>query len=335
MLKQLCLLALLSLTPLAWAAPTPVSALELQVVEEVNLLRTHPERYRARLEKLRGSYHDLVFSRPGEAVPMITKEGWPAVEEAIRYLAEQKPVGSVTLSAGLCLAASDHVLDQGRTSQTGHAGTDGSSPSDRMTRYGSLAGGGENIAYGQVTASGIVEGLVVDDGVPNRGHRTNLFNPAWTLIGIASGSHQGYRTMCVMDLAAGYSENQPAQAKRPLSVSSPQQPNRALPKRPVTGNAFQQARAVADQNYQAAANADRESWSSTFSRSKRGALATLWATARPRSAGATYQFSSAPAVASQRIQLLYLRRAGPAPAEKSFITVILENGQWVVEEVSY
>ena len=50
-------------------------------------------------------------------------------------------------------ASRDHVLDTGPDGVTGHTGTDGSSPSDRVGKYVTVEGmSGENIAYGDETA---------------------------------------------------------------------------------------------------------------------------------------------------------------------------------------
>lgn len=51
----------------------------------------------------------------------------------------------------------DHVLDSGPTGVTGHTGTDGSSFSDRCSKYVELQGmSGENIAYGKKSAKEVV-----------------------------------------------------------------------------------------------------------------------------------------------------------------------------------
>jgi uncharacterized protein YkwD len=51
-----------------------------------------------------------------------------------------------------------------------------------------------------------VQGLLIDDGVADRGHRRNLLDPAVRVAGIACGRHAAYGTMCVIDLAGGYAE---------------------------------------------------------------------------------------------------------------------------------
>jgi uncharacterized protein YkwD len=57
---------------------------------------------------------------------------------------------------------------------------------------------GENIAFGSYKLNAgkrNVLALLVDDGVPSRGHRTNLFSPNFNIIGSATGPHNGYESM--------------------------------------------------------------------------------------------------------------------------------------------
>ena len=113
----------------------------------------------------------------------------------------------VAYSEGLHAAAWDHVVDQGPTGQTGHVGANGSTFRERIERrgrQGSLIG--EVINYGDETPRMTVIQLVIDDGVADRGHRRNLFNPDFKVAGAAIGPHRGYGTMVVVDLADQFSE---------------------------------------------------------------------------------------------------------------------------------
>jgi uncharacterized protein YkwD len=79
-----------------------------------------------------------------------------------------------------------------------------------MNRYGTwLDNVAENIAYGGYSTRGVVIQLIVDDGVPGREHRVNMFNSDYRYVGVGCGPHARLHDMCVMDFAARYSE-QPA-----------------------------------------------------------------------------------------------------------------------------
>ncbi|OUD14344.1 hypothetical protein TPSD3_08485 [Thioflexithrix psekupsensis] len=145
----------------------------------------------------------LTINLPGIEI----KEGLAAVDEAIEFLQRQSPLPPLIYSIGLTRAAQDHVADQGAQGFVGHMGNDGSQISDRINRYGTWRkSSGENIAYGYFTAESNLIGLIIDDGVPDRGHRINIFNPHFNYIGVACGYHSYYRMMCVMDYAGEYYE---------------------------------------------------------------------------------------------------------------------------------
>ena len=83
----------------------------------------------------------------------------------------------------------------------------------RIERHGNwTVGYGENIAYGdyrRAAAADIVRQLIVDDGVPDRGHRLNIFSADYALAGMACGRHPRHHTVCVIDFAGGSAAEAP------------------------------------------------------------------------------------------------------------------------------
>ena len=90
-------------------------------------------------------------------------------------------------------ASRDHVMDTGPSGVTSHDGTDGSTPKQRCERYVKVEGmSGENIDYGEKDAINVIIALMIDDGVPSRGHRTNIFNKGFKKMSCFTGDHKQY-----------------------------------------------------------------------------------------------------------------------------------------------
>ncbi len=190
----------------AGGAPAQMSAFEADVIIEMNLARTDPAGYAAHLESMLRHFDGRVLRLPG-AIALQTSEGAGAVREAIRALRNAAPMEPLTPSEGLGRAARDHATDQGPRAGMGHRGSDGSSMADRVSRYGEWGGSiAENIAYGSDTPRAVVIDLLVDDGVPSRGHRHNILNRDSRFAGVGCAPHGEYRIMCVIDFAGTYRE---------------------------------------------------------------------------------------------------------------------------------
>jgi uncharacterized protein YkwD len=180
--------------------------IEREVLAELNAVRANPSAYAANLSALLPLYNGNLIKKPGMTVSIRTNEGAAAVREAIAALQRQSPLPSLTLSSGMSAAAADLANDQRRTGAMGHTGGDGSSPGSRLGAHGTWQMSySENVDYGPfLTGRDVVIDLLVDDGVPDRGHRRNIFDGNAHVVGIACGPHPRFRSMCVMDQAYGY-----------------------------------------------------------------------------------------------------------------------------------
>ena len=172
------------------------------MIAELNYARQRSlEAYADLIQQWARYFKDRLLMFPGVA-PGLQRKARPAVWEAVRVLRATKPMAALTEFPSLDQAADDHVRDQGPHGGIGHAGSDGSSPWDRIQRHTKgLTGFGEAINYGTLDARTTVIELLVDDGVPSRGHRQILLDPAYRYVGVGIGPHAKYREMWVFDFA--------------------------------------------------------------------------------------------------------------------------------------
>lgn len=201
------------------AADSPLAAqdstVDREIVAEMNRARTDPAAYARLLEEMLPRFRGTSYDRP-DRVTIETAEGPHAVREAITTLRRTRPLPPLDFSPGLARAARDHAEDQGRNGGMGHAGADGSRMAERISRYGTWGGSAaENIAYGSETPRDVVIDLLVDDGVPGRGHRENILDPASRFAGAGCARHPEYRIVCVIDFAGDYREAAGSAAREP------------------------------------------------------------------------------------------------------------------------
>jgi len=183
-----------------------MAVLEQDLLDEINLARTDPGSYMSYLKDLKRRYAGKRIHLEGNYV-IHTKEGVRAVDEAYQDLRDTNPMPPLKWSNGMSLGAMDHVAEQGLTGATGHQSDDGHQPWDRINRYGTGRGViAENIAYGKLSARMMVLGFIIDDGIPDRGHRKNIYNPEFRYAGVACGDHGKFGIMCVIDFAGHYVE---------------------------------------------------------------------------------------------------------------------------------
>ena len=186
------------------AALSSRADLSRAVIQQMNRVRTDPQRYADFLETCRRYYKDRLLEVPGQ--PSIhTQEGVAALDEAIRVLRRTSPVAPLDESLALKASAGSFAGEQAQTGGFGHVGRDGSTPFSRMARYGAwLDQAAENVEYGSRSAERIVADLIVDDGNSARGHRRNILNEDFHVAGAGFGRHPRFGTVCVIDFATKF-----------------------------------------------------------------------------------------------------------------------------------
>lgn len=190
-------LALMLMLGAAVASAT-ASRFESGVLAELNRFRSDPAAYANVLRAYRPRFEGkrLVAEEGGE-IDILTNEGVAAVDEAIRDLRGERPLARLAWSETLARAAADHVAAQSRSGAVGHY-TRGRGPGERLKARGGGPYVNEVITYGHHSPDGVIQQLLIDDGVPDRGHRLSLLRPTHRFAGIACGAHPVHRTMCVM-----------------------------------------------------------------------------------------------------------------------------------------
>ena len=207
MLRALILCPWMLLTAMAQTGPALSTTEERQVVLEMSKVRLQPREYAHWLRTQTKYFAGRLWNLP-ERVPIKTQEGAAALEELIAVLEHSPSLGPLRWSEGLSLAARQWVLEQGPTGRIGHTGPGGSTLQSRALQQGlhqSLLG--EVINYGRETPRWTVVQLLIDDGVPSRGHRNAILNPDFHVAGAAIGPHAAYEEMTVVDLADAFVGN--------------------------------------------------------------------------------------------------------------------------------
>jgi hypothetical protein len=165
------------------------------LLDELNFARTRPADYATVLLEEAGS------SRSAHSSFMY--EDPRALDEAVDFLLRQAPLPALRSNSRLGAAALAYAERQGRQGGFGHGGP-GASLSERMQSHGVWASlMAEDISYGYTRPRDVVRQLIVDSGVPGRGHRNNIFGRSFQAVGIGCGPHRLYGAMCVVDFAGG------------------------------------------------------------------------------------------------------------------------------------
>ena len=149
------------------------TALEPEILSEINRVRTNPQGYAQWLEEQQQYYDGIWLSLPGEK-PVRTNKGRKALEEAIAILKTKQPLPPLSISEQTAATATSKLEDFATANNI------------------------QYISYGRVTAEGIVMGLVVDDLFPDRRRRNNLLNPDVENTGVVCKPDPRYARVCAI-----------------------------------------------------------------------------------------------------------------------------------------
>lgn len=169
-----------------------------------NKVRSNPKSFIGHLEKCLGRFKGLVLYSEDKKSFIETKEGPSAYVEAIEYLRNRRGMKEFMWSDQLEAAGKEFVEDIGPKGLVSSLGSDGSLPTDRISKYGTIdESWGESNIYGGLDSKEVIERLLVCDGQPTRGFRTNMFNDQLLYCGIATGLHATHDNMIQIEYVKG------------------------------------------------------------------------------------------------------------------------------------
>jgi len=163
---------------------------EKEVITWLNYIRAYPQEFS---EKVLSPYVENKELKKSKYINSLYKD-----------LSKTQGMELLIPSNGLTKAAKYHASDMGKKGNAGHTSTNGWGMQERIEKFVRWEVTiGENCAYGLYSPLDIVMGLLIDEGVPDLGHRKNILNPDYKVVGVAIRPHKTYGTNCVQDFAGG------------------------------------------------------------------------------------------------------------------------------------
>jgi len=169
--------------------------LAIDVLNELNEVRTDPQRYAAELR-----------SRP-----RLRGIGSSDFNEALTFLDAQRPLPPLSYSPPLSDIALFHARDIGTQGLTSHTGSRGATMGGRFRARGLTPNmTAEELSFGQRSGADVILSLIVDAGVPGKPHRADLFNPVFIFVGAGCAPHKGMGQVCVINLSNDFMRPPPS-----------------------------------------------------------------------------------------------------------------------------
>ena len=130
------------------------------------------------------------------------------MNEAIEFLKSMTPIQPLRWCEEIATASKDHAKDIGPKGLIQHDSTDGKGVKERLRKYGNVISCyGENLSFHCDDAKEVIMQLIIDDGVQNRGHRENIFNAEFNVVGSFTCDHKDFSSMTCIDYAGAFVAN--------------------------------------------------------------------------------------------------------------------------------
>ncbi len=168
---------------------------EFEMINELNLVRTNPKGYVTYVEN---------YIKEQEALKKDLISGQEFIEdeiktakELIKILKKTPKMNTLTPHKAVYKAAKLHGRELNKTGKIEHQSVNGDMPWTRILRQSSeLKDGSENLVGGPSNVRESVMVLLVDSGIPNRGHRKNILNPEWKYVACYEVGNVGDMPFC-------------------------------------------------------------------------------------------------------------------------------------------
>ena len=159
----------------------------LQVLNEINFARMHPDEFLQKLEELLSTITENDNCLYIDGVPFLYTNLKSSLEEAINFLSKQKPLPGLIYNKTITQAC-DYLLDE-LIIHDGLEGTENTKYNleNRLSKFGQPLGECyELIDYGMFDPEFIVINFILCDGDFQKYERNVIFNPKIKCLGIAS-----------------------------------------------------------------------------------------------------------------------------------------------------
>jgi hypothetical protein len=179
---------------------------EQQVANELNILRTIPQKYANTIREYKKYFKGTELILPGTNIAIQTQEGANAYEEAGQYLENANVINPLKLNESLCRIAKEYLVEVQKTDINEVSNIDLESI---IANYGQFKGSFSRIIdFGGTTPALVIANLLVGDGDEKRSQRQSLLNEKFFLMGVASGKHSQFGQCTVILLCTEfYSKN--------------------------------------------------------------------------------------------------------------------------------